>query len=378
MRTPTHTHNPSSNPPPSIRPYGTVWLNELAAAPVLDTAWLWRGYLARGNVTLLTSQWKMGKTTLLTVLLQRLGRGGLLAGLPVTPGKAVVVSEESHALWAARSRHLELGDHVALIARPFLGKPEEAQWLELLEHVAEMHRQHGVDLVVIDPLAAFLPGHSENTAAELLAAVLPLQRLTQLGLAVLLLHHPRKHASDDGQAARGSGALTGFADILVEMHWFAHAAEADRRRVLRAWSRLDETPRQLVIELNADGTDYRVVADRPQQEFAESWRVLEGVLLDATHKLTRQEILDGWPADHERPQAKTLWRWLEQALTRALVLREGTGRRNDAFRYWLPGQEERWQNDPLAALEQSGLEALRLLQEQPAGAFEPPHRRRRK
>jgi hypothetical protein len=26
--------------------------------------WLWDGYLARGSVTLLTSQWKTGKTTL--------------------------------------------------------------------------------------------------------------------------------------------------------------------------------------------------------------------------------------------------------------------------------------------------------------------------
>ncbi|HYT91468.1 MAG TPA: AAA family ATPase [Gemmataceae bacterium] len=360
------------------RPYGTVWLDELAAAPGRDTAWLWRGYLARGNVTLLTSQWKMGKTTLLTVLLQRLGRGGLLAGLPVTPGKVVVVSEESHTLWAERSRRLGLGDHVALIARPFLGKPEEAQWLDLLDHLAEIHRRHGVDLVVIDALATFLPGPSENTAAEVLRALLPLQRLTEQGLAVLLLHHPRKHAAGDGQGARGSGALTGFVDVVLEMHWFAHAAEADRRRVLRAWSRLDETPRQLVVELNADGTDYRVVGDGPQQEFVQSWQVLEGVLLDATHKLTRQEILDAWPADFERPRSETLWRWLEQALTRGLVLRAGTGRRNDAFRYWLPGQEERWQNAPVAVLENNQREALRLLQEQRAGAFEPPGRRRGK
>ncbi|HYT94341.1 MAG TPA: hypothetical protein VEL76_36840, partial [Gemmataceae bacterium] len=146
----------------------------------------------------------------------------------------------------------------------------------------------------------------------------------------------------------------------------------------RAWSRLDETPRQLVIELNADGTDYRVVGDGPQQEFVQSWQVLEGVLLDATHKLTRQEILDSWPADYERPSAMTLSRWLGRAVTQGLVLREGTGRRNDAFRYWLSGQEERWQNDPVAVLENNQLEALRLLQEQLAGAFVPPERRKGK
>ena len=42
--------------------------------PAID--WLWQGYLARGSLTLLTSLWKAGKTTLLTGLLQRLGSGG--------------------------------------------------------------------------------------------------------------------------------------------------------------------------------------------------------------------------------------------------------------------------------------------------------------
>jgi hypothetical protein len=36
--------------------------------------WLWHGYLLPGSVTLLTSVWKAGKTTLLSVLLARNGR----------------------------------------------------------------------------------------------------------------------------------------------------------------------------------------------------------------------------------------------------------------------------------------------------------------
>src|SRR4051812_30907881 len=50
-----------------------------AAEP--PTRWLWHGYLAAGKLTLLTSQWKSGKTTLLAVLLARLAEGGNLAGL---------------------------------------------------------------------------------------------------------------------------------------------------------------------------------------------------------------------------------------------------------------------------------------------------------
>ena len=44
-------------------------------ANIPSAGWLWNGYIARGSLTLLTSQWKAGKTTLLSGLLQRLGDG---------------------------------------------------------------------------------------------------------------------------------------------------------------------------------------------------------------------------------------------------------------------------------------------------------------
>ena len=41
-----------------------------------------------------TSQWKAGKTTLATILIDRMRAGGELAGRAVAAGKAVIVSEE--------------------------------------------------------------------------------------------------------------------------------------------------------------------------------------------------------------------------------------------------------------------------------------------
>ena len=53
-----------------------IWPEESVAGPDEGIAWLWNGYVAPGKVTLLTSQWKSGKTTLVAVLLARMGRGG--------------------------------------------------------------------------------------------------------------------------------------------------------------------------------------------------------------------------------------------------------------------------------------------------------------
>src|ERR1700719_1097923 len=74
-----------------------VLARDVATSTDAPPAWLWHGYLGPGRVTLLTSQWKSGKTTLVSLLLARMQQGGQLAGLPVSAGKAFVISEESHA-----------------------------------------------------------------------------------------------------------------------------------------------------------------------------------------------------------------------------------------------------------------------------------------
>ena len=177
-------------------------------------------------------------------------------------------------------------------------------------------------------------------------ALAPLQRLTSRGLSVLLLHHPRKQASAAGMAARGSGALSGFADIIIEMDWYGHDVLDSRRRRLQGYSRFQETPRHLVIELNPAGTDYLTLGDYHEEQFGAHWQVLRAVLEDAHGKLSRHGVLAEWPDDFDKPDKSTLWVWLERAVECGLVLRDGSGRKNTPFRYWLPGQEEKWQDDP--------------------------------
>jgi hypothetical protein len=229
---------------------------------------------------------------------------------------------------------------------------------------------HGIDLVVIDPLASFLPGRDESNAGLMMQTLPPLQRLTAQGVSVLVLHHPRKGETVAGQAARGSGALSGYVDILVEMEWYTRASDEDRRRRLQAYSRYEATPRQLVIELNADGTDYLSHGDFAEEEFGDHWEALKAVLAGARHKLTRRQVLEAWPEGRVAPAEVSLWRWLERAAAQGLVCQDGSGKKNAPFRYWLPGQVEKWGKDPLHFLwEEPELEPFR---EDGAGLEEKP------
>jgi hypothetical protein len=118
---------------------------------------------------------------------------------------------------------------------------------------------------------------------------------------------------------------------------------------LCAWSRHDETPREQVIELEPDGRDYSVVEDVGDEEFQQGWEMMHLVLSEAIEKLTRPQIVKKWPAPRP-PSEVTLWRWLERAVERRLVLQEGQGRKGDPYRYWLPGRELPWYPDPLESL----------------------------
>src|SRR5439155_11499269 len=123
------------------------------------------------------------------------------------------------------------------------------------------------------------------------------------------------------------------------------ARDQDRRRRLCAYSRNDRTPLQLVLELNADGTDYTTHGDFLENDFTVNWQQLRMVLEDADDKRTRRQLLEDWPPDYAAPCDTTLYNWLLHAVELGLVRQEGTGRKTDPFRYWLPDKDVAWNAD---------------------------------
>jgi hypothetical protein len=231
------------NPPSPIAPFQPLWTPDLSAVGRAEPAWLWHGYLVvGGGITLLTSQWKTGKTTLASALLARLQRGGEFAGRALRAGKAVILTEESADFWVQRGKKLSFGDHLCWFCRPFVGRPDLARWQALLANILELHGRHHFDLVVIDTLLHFLPSNTENSATAMMDFLLTLRPLTDQGMAVWIQHHPRKGRTVDGQAARGTGALLACVDIFLEMTAVAGPGVSERRRRVIAFSRFDETP----------------------------------------------------------------------------------------------------------------------------------------
>jgi len=313
---------------------------ELTAAPSPPVEWIWEGNVAERNITLLTSLWKAGKSTLLSMLLARRHSGAALLDRFVQPGGSAVVTEEPAELWRRRSRHLDFGPNVSFYCRPFASTPDRGQWLDLVEQLVEEKKDHGVNLVAFDPLIHVLPCN-ENNSTAIREALEPLRRLTDAGMAVLLLHHPAKREAGAGKSSRGNGALPAFADILMELR-IAPGDPSIYRRWLHGFSRYQETPRQICFEMNVTETDYQVISDQDvSDDFSANWDKIEAVLTAAGAPLTRQEVLARWPAERNSPHAGTLWRWLNRAQELGLVVMTGHGTKLEPCQYVLRVKEQK-------------------------------------
>jgi len=237
-------------------------------------------------------------------------------------------------------KRLDFGPVTRFFCRPFSGKPTHEEWLGLIQHLLELRASSGLDLVVIDTLSTFFPPGVENNSDALQRTLRPLDQLTGAGLAVLLMHHPRKGTLLPGQAARGSGALTSYADILLEMNFYKRKKRGDRRRRISSWSRHSETPEELILKLNDDGNDYESCLNISD----ESLRVVNFVKLMLTERkrqMTRLVIHAQWPRE-SRPNIVHLWRNLERGVALGELVRNGSGLRDDPFRYTLPGVDLPW------------------------------------
>jgi hypothetical protein len=308
-----------------------VPISELDTGTTTATEWIWDGYAAKGHVTDFYGFWKSGKSTLVAALLQRLADGGELAGRGVRPGKALVISEEPRTKWIERREALGLADHVHIVSRPFPKRPNHAEWHAFTAYIAKLVAENGYDLVVFDSLPNLWPVRDENDASETVTALLPLQTIATAGCAVLFLRHPRKSDGLEATAGRGSGAIAGFADFIIEMRRYVPGDLQDTRRVLTVYSRYDcfET----VIRWNGDG-EYEALGS-PAAYSAEAQRER---LLQALAEQEGATTADLAKAV-DLPYA-TASKRLDELQAAGRVTRVGGGKKGDPYRWFLASGDD--------------------------------------
>lgn len=197
-----------------------------SAAAITPTApdWLWRGWVLRRALNLVTGRQGSGKTSFAAHLTAALTRGEQLPGGSVDVPCAVgfLSLEEPHDRVVARltaagadlDRVVILGD-VDDVTED--GRPFSRRW-RLPGDVAvlgEAITEYCLDLVVIDGLGYSVTGDSHNYAIVGASLAALAAEADRTGAAIVGLTHPPKGAADPVTAAIGSTAWTSIPRISI-------------------------------------------------------------------------------------------------------------------------------------------------------------------
>jgi predicted ATP-dependent serine protease len=298
----------------------------LASVPE-EPEWTWRGFLAPGIVTLLAGRPKVGKSTFVFGLLEALTTGQPFLALATRETGVLLLSEERQGTLAEKARRFSLDGAVHLLMRHDVQGPRS--WPDVIAEAVAYCHSNGLGLLVVDVLDkwAQLRGDAENNAGAVLEVLEPLMRAAAAGLAVLVVGHQRKSSGEFGEAVRGSNALTGAVDVVVELERpTADVLAGEGARLLRAVSRFMATPEELVAELGEEGYESR------GDSFTARADAMRAQVLDVVQTLG--EATTKKVADEAGLSERNTRRHLEWLLEAGTIAREGKGRRGDPHR-WL-------------------------------------------
>jgi hypothetical protein len=235
------------------------------------------------------------------------------AGQPTRPCKVLILSEESASEWADGREGIDDCDidQVYIWPRPTRGIPSSKDWIEIIDLVSKKCKELGIDMVVIDTISTFWPVDDENDAAKVKKALVPLYKLTDdNGVALMLVHHFKKDGGNEGTASRGSGALAGHVDNIIEFRRNEDGYPTQRK--IKTMGRfIQET--ELIIELTNEGKYETKGEPWVVSKKARMTKILS-LMTETARPMSVQEITSLWNSRLNKMSNKTIGRYVKELI----------------------------------------------------------------
>lgn len=282
--------------------------------------WTWEGFILPKNFTLFSAYPKVGKTTLIFRMMKYLCMQQDFLDRSCLSVPILYISEEPDTLLAARADSLGFQDSWDI---GWITHEPGLTWEKIIYYMKRWIYVKRNPLIIVDTLSRFWSASDENNATEVTHALNPVLEVIRNSEASFFgIHHNRKRGGGGGIAVRGSTALTGGVDVIMEL---SRTGDHDRSPVrrLQCESRYSETPG--VLQIRLDGDSYTVEDSEAlelEPQIIMFLQTIEGAALgDIVYMLAEPET--------------TVRRVITGLFQRGVVTREGTGTSRSPYRYSL-------------------------------------------
>ena len=317
---------------------------QIAQETPSDVDWIAAPWVAAGSITEIAGKVKAaGKTTWVTHLAAAVLDGTKFMSLPTYKTAVVYLTEQPPASFRValeRAHLLNREDLSVLYWKDTLGKP----WGAVASSAISECKARGAKLLIVDTIGQFagIEGDSENAAGHALEAMRPLQQAAAEGIAVIAVRHERKSGGEVGDSGRGSSAFAGAVDVVLSIRR-PDGKHRKTLRTIRSLSRFGETPDELVIDFTETG--YLALGNSSDVALEEAETTILGNLELIRLNIGVKFETNEYPADLKTLlEGTTVTRATGYRAIKALVASgrvgmRGTGKRGDAFRYFLPEKD---------------------------------------
>jgi hypothetical protein len=235
-----------------------------------DVDFLWAPYIARGNLTMLDGDPGLGKSHVTLALASALSKG---LPLPLQDsgkiGRTLLVSCEDSLAHSVKPRLNRMAADCDLIhSYPHLLTLNE-------EGVSKLRRtieRWGPDLVVIDPVFAYLGSETDiNTANKVRARLAPLAKIAEeANCAMICVRHLNKGSLGQSLLYRGMGSIDVVAAARSGLTVMKHPDDENVRVILHTKTNLGPLGKSIAFTFENDTFKWLGASDVEERHYSDS------------------------------------------------------------------------------------------------------------